>query len=955
MLKFINRCKVLVVSGGTGPLILGSAAPGGFEGLADQGVGGGDQLRYAIEQNTEYEFGTCVMSLTGGVYTMTRTVLGSSSSNSTAINAGASAVCFFTMLAEDVTQYLGDLSNVSSVSPSGGHILAYNSTANSWEPQTPPGSATPVQTLADMQAINSPATGALCLVAANNNIYMYNGTGWFKIAMVNESPSQITGVNAAYTLESDGTPTIITAISTDPEGKTLSFSSSVTTGNLNGTTITQNNNVFTITPHASNPTSFTLTFSVTDGVNGIVSTISDFSLAFLVLNSRYTTFLAKASGSGTNQSFSDSSNLSHSVTSIGDSIASSFSPYRHSGYSLRFTDVASTDNNVLFDNSNNNAAGEFCVETWVKFTVTSPQAGSIRTRIFASKGVGGNSANNLQMIVEDGASTGSIAGTVSLHSDNFIYQASSAAEIINDGEFHHLAVTRDALNNLRWFVDGVLITTIAGNTTTFYFDKIRLGKRDRVDGLGQTNFTGEINQFRVVIGSSIYDSAFSPPETALTAVTNTFLLVGDDAIIRDKSINNHRIDALTFDNGSNVLLPAKVPISLFDNPAYAQALHSGSAFFDGSGDCVEVSNFVDLSTDSWTIEGWFWFDNFSTNQGLFCVGRDNGSLAAHMFATGGDLIVRVVDSGVGIVVDSVQKISTPKTWNHIAVTFSDSDNTVRIYVNGYLDSATGTKSSAWTFTESTLQVGSRFASGALHFPMTGHIADFRISKGSVRYTTDFDPPTTPLVSDSNTSFLLDPNFSVLDLSQSSNIRLFGNAAPSTTQIKFSNSKSIYLDGVGDYLQFDNSQSWISNYSRDWTIEFWFYPTNASTGAIQYLLTSGNGFRFYLESNGGLSLALDENNATSYFWHAQNVHTIVSNQWQHFAVVRSGSVYKIFVNGDTKDSDTSSNIVGTGTSDVRLGILNESLPAAGYFQDFRITKGLARYTSNFTPPTESLLG
>ena len=164
--------------------------------------------------------------------------------------------------------------------------VAFNGSADI---TVPAGGVTVYATMALLVAVTGMSAGNMAYVTANNNLYMYTGSGWFKVATVsNNSPSAITGVNSSYTLATDGTATTITAVSTDPEGFPLTWSYSVSTGSLtNGggasATVSQADNVFTITPTTTEAYAgtFSLTFSASDGTNAATS-ISAFTLEFAV-------------------------------------------------------------------------------------------------------------------------------------------------------------------------------------------------------------------------------------------------------------------------------------------------------------------------------------------------------------------------------------------------------------------------------------------------------------------------------------------------------------------------------------------------------------------------------------------------------------------------------------------------------------------------------------------------
>ena len=224
----------------------------------------------------------------------------------------------------------------------GNVTYVYNATKGYWE-SSEVSSGASIDVLADMAALiakTGMSNGDQAFVTGNNNLYIYSGTGWYKVATVqNDAPSAITGVNGTYELAIDGTATTITAVSTDPEGFPLTWSYS-TSGLGSIATVSHSDGVFTITPSTTEADAgtFSLTINATDGVNGAVSTSTNLTLEFIVIvtNSKYTTLLATAVDTSDNNNITDASSNNHSITVNGDAHAGTFSPYRSGGYSTYF-------------------------------------------------------------------------------------------------------------------------------------------------------------------------------------------------------------------------------------------------------------------------------------------------------------------------------------------------------------------------------------------------------------------------------------------------------------------------------------------------------------------------------------------------------------------------------------------------------------------------------------------
>lgn len=173
---------------------------------------------------------------------------------------------------------------------------------------------------------------------------------------------------------------------------------------------------------------------------------------------------------------------------------------------------------------------------------------------------------------------------------------------------------------------------------------------------------------------------------------------------------------------------------------------------------------------------------------------------------------------------------------------------------------------------------------------------------------------------------------------------------STGQAKYG-TKSLYFDG-SSYLTLSGSD--LGADTGDWTADFWCYLTSRSGYNYFYeTRTSGSTLGAMLvtsDSGGGIGSYVD----TGY-WLFENQGTINLDTWHHVAFSRSGSTTKAFIDGTEVASVSDSinynqdgfavggNFNGTGGFFV------------GYIDNFRWTIGVARYTANFTPPTESDYG
>jgi len=177
----------------------------------------------------------------------------------------------------------------------------------------------------------------------------------------------------------------------------------------------------------------------------------------------------------------------------------------------------------------------------------------------------------------------------------------------------------------------------------------------------------------------------------------------------------------------------------------------------------------------------------------------------------------------------------------------------------------------------------------------------------------------------------------------------GNAQIDTADKKFGTGSGLF-DG-NDYLSIPDDADFDFG-SGDFTIECWCYVTNTASRTIISKWTSGQlswflgagaaGYGFYISSTGANSVLACP--LTS--WPS-------TNTWFHIAVCRDGADLRLFVDGTQSGStyNISTTTLFNGSGIVTIGDDANSNPGFyGQIDDVRITKAVARYTANFTPPT-----
>jgi Concanavalin A-like lectin/glucanases superfamily len=582
--------------------------------------------------------------------------------------------------------------------------------------------------------------------------------------------------------------------------------------------------------------------------------------------------------------------------------------------------------------------GDFTIDFWLAIGSTTGSSWPIAKSATATIGpyLFGQSAGTVYFYASSNGSAWDIASGIAI--GNF------TANI-----YYHVAVTRQG-STWRLFFNGTLANTFTSSLPLFQ------NTEPLVIGGSPSVFANcYVDEFRFSNGIARWTAAFTPPNQPYFAQLNqggndeaTKLLLHFDHDVVDVAIGT--LNPHLFTNYGTG----------FDANSFNTTLGYNTLYTAAAGQRITCPDNTDLALNSanFTIDLWYFrlaavngdiISKRATNTDIspYVILESSGSLYFFGSYTGSayDLSALLILSGAAL-----------NTWYHIAVVRNGP--LLTFYVNGTQTLQTNIGTNKFWTNSSVLSIG-----GNTTASVTGYIEEVRISK-CARWTANFTvSPATPVYSpnlDTLTRLLMhfdgaSGSTAIVDNSRfgiSRGNALLQNGAPalSNTNIKFGNA-SLLCNGSSN-IAFVAPTTDFDFYNLDFTIDYWEYRTSAATGGAVVGRGNPSGYGpFLVGYSDGTNLAVYiSSNGTS--WDVANavlLGSISLNSWHHYALVRSGTTFKTYKDGVQQATFSSSGVPVLTTYGLSIGAWFSTY-MNGYIEELRISKGIARWTANFTPPT-----
>jgi hypothetical protein len=185
----------------------------------------------------------------------------------------------------------------------------------------------------------------------------------------------------------------------------------------------------------------------------------------------------------------------------------------------------------------------------------------------------------------------------------------------------------------------------------------------------------------------------------------------------------------------------------------------------------------------------------------------------------------------------------------------------------------------------------------------------------------------------------------------------GHVQIDTAKQKFGAS-AILFDGNTDDILYTADHPDFEPGAGNFTIDFWTYQNAAPAAFVGLVSKWGNAagdneYELAYNDNNNITFYHGDasgNGATSLGW----VVTVGTGAWHHIALVRNGNVVTLYLDGVSEGDNALSITLFAGNNRLDIGRANHDSTGSinGWIDEFRFSKGIARWTANFTPPTRA---
>ena len=576
---------------------------------------------------------------------------------------------------------------------------------------------------------------------------------------------------------------------------------------------------------------------------------------------------------------------------------------------------------------------------------------------------------------------------------------------VNYGErgWRHIAVTR-ASGTAKFYSNGHYHS--ASNMTS-----VNINNTSDTVKIGNTTATNNVGPVRVVKGTAVYSDHFYPPYQNFTKTGSTYHSLkkpNDDSVT---SVNNsitasHTVFLANWSNwgvgsytgGMDMISRGGGYGSYSDNSVNSSTGSqkysvSSLQFTKTNFDFLEMTSNTGvrqvrniMALESATFEGWVqWNGTAETQDGidpqifawqqhtfngassiaLYCdisnsnkltlfIGSNHNSSGSNFTAVGPS--VNILDGN----------------WHHFALVRNFDSGKLALFVDG-------TKGADYARTEKIAGTGYGGLGGNTYITSpgyketgvwNGYMSQVRLKRGVALYpflprketlttSTSFQNGVT--LTASNTKLLTAHAATITDGSATGHTVSTVGSPSVSNFAPIGGMKSIYGANGENHLTVAGHSDFAFG-TGDFTIEFWYYTTQASNwpaGTHPFDLRgnssvdNANNMRMFIGFGSG-TVTLRAAQGTRI----QSDYEITRYKWYHIAVTRKSAVTRMFINGWAQSTEYSDTNNYTG-EDMRIGsratYSTTDYGLYGYISNFRIVKGQALYDKDFTPPSTVMYG